>query len=370
MTNKQLLDLLGEMGDRHVLSLDHAPKVRKRRPIRAALIAACVCAAVVGTAFTYYMLSAKAAMEQVYTMGMFYQQDGVRHELGEDFLDLLENEYTTEVDQTAQGEHMDVTLVNVVAFECGTSHVIGYLVRFTLPDGVTIEDGEKYYFDGSYHNQVDFDLVESGGSFEGNYQNMTLISTGAKNTWYGFLVQEFVGESMSGTAVLELSDFCTTQMMQLDGSEDEVECRDPLVMGHWRFEIPLNYKEGIELVNEPVSIIDSQTQVYDLSISPIGIEIHTVRSETFSIYHERQHGEAWGGWMTDQKAFKIWFDKMSDVYLILADGERVKLRPSGQATTDDDAGIIESKLLYSFATPTDLARVSAVEVSGTQFPLS
>lgn len=55
MTNKQLLDLLGEMGDRHVLSLDHAPKVRKRRPIRAALIAACVCAAVVGTAFTYYM---------------------------------------------------------------------------------------------------------------------------------------------------------------------------------------------------------------------------------------------------------------------------------------------------------------------------
>ena len=69
MTNKQLLDLLGEMGDRHVLSLDHAPKVRKRRPIRAALIAACVCAAVVGTAFTYYMLSAKAAMEQVYTMG-------------------------------------------------------------------------------------------------------------------------------------------------------------------------------------------------------------------------------------------------------------------------------------------------------------
>lgn len=124
MTNKQLLDLLGEMGDRHVLSLDHAPKVRKRRPIRAALIAACVCAAVVGTAFTYYMLSAKAAMEQVYAMGMFYQQDGVRHELGEDFLDLLENEYTTEVDQTAQGEHMDVTLVNVVAFECGTSHVI------------------------------------------------------------------------------------------------------------------------------------------------------------------------------------------------------------------------------------------------------
>ena len=154
---------------------------------------------------------------------------------------------------------------------------------------------------------------------------------------------------------MELSDFCTTQMMQLDGSEDEVECRDPLVMGHWRFEIPLNYKEGIELVNEPVSIIDSQTQVYDLSISPIGIEIHTVRSETFSIYHERQHGEAWGGWMTDQKAFKVWFDKMSDVYLILADGERVKLRPSGQATTDDDAGIIESKLLYSFATPTDLA---------------
>lgn len=199
---------------------------------------------------------------------------------------------------------------------------------------------------------------------------MTLISTGAKNTWYGFLVQEFVGESTGGTAVLELSDFCTTQMMQLDGSEDEVECRDPLVMGHWRFEIPLNYKEGIELVNEPVSIIDSQTQVYDLSISPIGIEIHTVRSETFSIYHERQHGEAWGGWMTDQKAFKVWFDKMSDVYLILADGERVKLRPSGQATTDDDAGIIESKLLYSFATPTDLARVSAVEVSGTQFPLS
>ena len=123
-------------------------------------------------------------------------------------------------------------------------------------------------------------------------------------------------------------------------------------------------------MNEPVSIIDSQTQVYDLSISPIGIEIHTVRSETFSIYHERQHGEAWGGWMTDQKAFKVWFDKMSDVYLILADGERVKLRPSGQATTDDDAGIIESKLLYSFATPTDLARVSAVEVSGTQFPLS
>lgn len=60
----------------------------------------------------------------MYTMGMFYQQDGVRHELGEDFLDLLENEYTTEVDQTAQGEHMDVTLVNVVAFECGTSHVI------------------------------------------------------------------------------------------------------------------------------------------------------------------------------------------------------------------------------------------------------
>ena len=370
MTNKQLLDLLGEMGDRHVLSLDHAPKVRKRRPIRAALIAACVCAAVVGTAFTYYMLSAKAAMEQVYAMGMFYQQDGVRHELGEDFLDLLENEYTTEVDQTAEGEHMDVTLVNVVAFECGTSHVIGYLVRFTLPDGVTIEDGEKYYFDGSYHNQVDFDLVESGGSFEGNYQNMTLISTGAKNTWYGFLVQEFVGESTGGTAVLELSDFCTTQMMQLDGSEDEVECRDPLVMGHWRFEIPLNYKEGIELVNEPVSIIDSQTQVYDLSISPIGIEIHTVRSETFSIYYERQHGEAWGGWMTDQKAFKVWFDKMSDVYLILADGERVKLRPSGQATTDDDAGIIESRLLYSFATPTDLARVSAVEVSGTQFPLS
>ena len=33
MTNKQLLDLLGEMGDRHVLSLDHAPKVRKRRPM-------------------------------------------------------------------------------------------------------------------------------------------------------------------------------------------------------------------------------------------------------------------------------------------------------------------------------------------------
>lgn len=68
MTNKQLLDLLGEMGDRHVLSLDHAPKVRKRRPIRAALIAACVCAAVVGTAFTYYMLSAKAAMEP----GVYY----------------------------------------------------------------------------------------------------------------------------------------------------------------------------------------------------------------------------------------------------------------------------------------------------------
>lgn len=51
MTDRQLLDLLGEMSDRHVLSPDQAPKVRKRRPVRTALIAACVCAAVVGTAF-------------------------------------------------------------------------------------------------------------------------------------------------------------------------------------------------------------------------------------------------------------------------------------------------------------------------------
>lgn len=50
MTNKQLLDLLGEMGDRHVLAPDQAPRARKRRPVRTALIAACVCAAVVGSA--------------------------------------------------------------------------------------------------------------------------------------------------------------------------------------------------------------------------------------------------------------------------------------------------------------------------------
>lgn len=31
--------------------------------------------------------------------------------------------------------------------------------------------------------------------------------------------------------------------------------------------------------------------------------------------------------MTDQKAFKVWFDKMSDVYLILADGERGEAAP-------------------------------------------
>lgn len=50
MTDRQLLDLLGEMSDRHVLSPDQTPRARKRRPVRTALIAACVCAAVVGTA--------------------------------------------------------------------------------------------------------------------------------------------------------------------------------------------------------------------------------------------------------------------------------------------------------------------------------
>lgn len=51
MTNRQFLDLIGEAGDGYVLAADQPRNPRPLRLLRIGLIAACLCAALIGTAF-------------------------------------------------------------------------------------------------------------------------------------------------------------------------------------------------------------------------------------------------------------------------------------------------------------------------------
>lgn len=333
------------------------------RPVRRLAIAACLCAVLTMAAgAATYLLSARDAMRQVYSIGMVYQRDGVRYEMDEAFLNLLENEYTMEVNQTAEGDNMDVTLVNTVAFETGNSCVIGYLVHFTLPDGITPEEDENYYFGGSYHSRV----AGSNGAWNGNYQKMLLIPTGENNSWYAFITQRLLGGVSNGTAVLELSDFCTTKKSFVDGY-GFLEAPETLVAGAWRFEVELDSKAGTALTEAPVSVVDNLTRICSLSVSPMGVELRVLRNGTF----DTPTDEACGGWDTDEVTFDAWHDAVAhNSHLILNSGDRVALYPVGEITNDAEGGVIEAVWFYSFATPTDLTCVSAVEVAGVEFPLT
>ena len=337
-----------------------AGEKNRRAPLRTALVAACVCLGMVASAAAVGIRFARDAMREVYTMGMVYQQEGIRYEISEEFLDLLETEYTTEVKETVEGENMDVTLENVVAFETGDSCVVGYLVRFTLPDEVTLTEGENYYFGGSYHSRVE----GSNEVWNGDYKKMILIPSDKESVWFAFLTQRLLGGLSERTAVLELSDFCTDQTIYTE--RGNLTCFKPLVLGEWTFEVDLDIKSGTVLTEETLFVVDILTQIQNLSVSPMGVELCAVRNGTF----DTPADEAVGGWDTDDAAFDAWYDALvHNTYLILNSGERVELHPVGELTNDAERDLIEGVWFYSFATPVDLTCVSSVEVAGVEFPV-
>ncbi len=369
MDKERVHEVLGHIDPDLIEALERPKKQRSNRALRIALIAACLCMAIAGTAYTCYILSAQAAREQIYTMGTFYQVDGIRYEFSEESLDLLENEYTTQIDQTVESGGMSVTLVSTMGF-CGERHSqLGILLRLELPDGVEIEESEIYRF---------YDKLYIRDSSDWYIENWTFIPSGKEGCWYAFCVYDLPyghGDEMPiGTTIrLELS-----QLGKKIYDVGKIGRFQTIVSGEWTFTFDLDLKESTQLLDSPISFHDGcagdgYTKIESLTISPMMIEVYVTRDTDFYNADRYEYGAVWS---------KEWYEELEKwryeeltVQLILKDGgvRQFQLEEQrgtyGTPSSIHSSDALEADLYFVSNLPIDWDEVRAIRVGEVTIPV-
>lgn len=370
MDKERVHEVLGHIDPDLIEALERPKKQRSNRALRIALIAACLCMAIAGTAYTCYILSAQAAREQIYTMGTFYQVDGIRYEFSEESLDLLENEYTTQIDQTVESGGMSVTLVSTMGF-CGERHSqLGILLRLELPDGVEIEGSEIYRF----YNKL-YIIRDSSAWY---IENWTFIPSGKEGCWYAFCVYDLPyghGDEMPiGTTIrLELS-----QLGKKIYDVGKIGRFQTIVSGEWTFTFDLDLKESTQLLDSPISFHDGcagdgYTKIESLTISPMMIEVYVTRDTDFYNADRYEYGAVWS---------KEWYEELEKwryeeltVQLILKDGgvRQFQLEEQrgtyGTPSSIHSSDALEADLYFVSNLPIDWDEVRAIRVGEVTIPV-
>lgn len=334
---------------------------RASRRLRTALIAAVACLVLAGTAFAaVYLMTGREALEQIFCTGTYDWSASSGHQYSQEFLDMFDETYVTRVDQTVQSGDMDITLVSVVGAQDDHCLTLGYLLRFTLPEGVTLDpeivansgygfldvDEAASAWDGQHwtrYNPWELEPLEEL-YLRSRRHSVYLLETEEPNTWYGYLSEVHLNK--------QLFEFFDGRMMLELGSL--TDGTDILAEGHWLFTFQAaDLPQARQLIGQPLATADGHGEVTSLTVSPLGIDVELVRDGMF---------------MEDEE-HKAWLD-CTAVSLVMADDTVEPLtHVIGNGGSWNGGVTYRQKWFYFFDAPIDLEQVAAVRIGETELPL-